>query len=148
MTARVALIAALSALLTNCNALPPQPDASQPSTGPDYGPIVAAYVRGHFKATAPPGGPAPYDNTSSYSDFEISNLRWVHAMSGWSWLVCIRFQDRGRSYAYALYIQANAVTDARYALEVDNCGAQNYVPFDITTGAIGQPTPAQLQPLH
>lgn len=147
MTARAMFAAVLLALVANCSALPPA-DPTPPTTGPDYGPIVAAYLRVHFKPAASPGEPAPYDNAASYSDFEISDLRWVHAMTGWSSLTCIRFQDRGRRYAYALYIQGNAVTDARYAIEADNCGAQNYVPFDITTGTIGRPTPPRLQPLH
>jgi hypothetical protein len=67
---------------------------------PDYGRIVASYLRQTFK------GISPYSSDPSpYSDFEISGLRWVHARTGWNWLTCVRFSQRGKSRTFAFYLQ-------------------------------------------
>jgi hypothetical protein len=77
---------------------------------------------------------------ASFENFEISGLRWVHALKGWSWLACVHFVDRGHQRTYALFIQNDAVVDARYAVQADSCGSQSYTPFDIVSGVLGQPT--------
>jgi hypothetical protein len=59
---------------------------------------------------------------------------------GWSWITCVRFQDRGHSRTYALFLQSGKVIEGRYAVETDACGAQAYAPFALMTGG--------LQPLH
>ena len=74
-------------------------DSSTPPE-PDYGRIVASYFRQTFK------GFSPYSSDASpYTDFEISGLRWVHARTGWNWLVCTRFNEHGTRRTFALYIQ-------------------------------------------
>src|SRR5215472_17358011 len=76
----------------------------------------------------------------SFENFEISELRWVHGLKGWSWLACVHFMDHGHLRTYALFIQNNAVIDARYAVQIDSCGSPSYTPFDVVTGSLGRPT--------
>jgi hypothetical protein len=86
--------------------------ASDPSipAKPDYGPMVSSYFRQTFK------GISPNSADALYTDFEISGLRWVHARTGWNWLVCVRFNERGKSRTFALYIDTKAV-DASQTFE-------------------------------
>lgn len=130
--------------LAHCSALPPD-YAATPEMPPAYGTLISQSLR-------------PYSSFASYTDFEISGPRWVHADSGWNWLVCLRYDDHGRRRYYSFLIANNKVVAARYDILTDRCGAQQYVPFDTTTGAIGtvgvpgqQPTvgaPAQQQPFQ
>jgi len=101
-------------------------DATPGATAdPSYGALIAGYIKKTFK-TLPP-----------VNTFEISQLRWVHAVAGWNWLVCVRFQERERMRTYALFIKDNAVVDGRYAVEADACNSRAYSPFDPETGVIG-----------
>ena len=130
---RGAAIAALficsAIVLAACSGLAASSEEA-PATGPDpaYQQLVANYLRSTFK------------DYPSYDYFEISDPRWVHAFQGWSWLTCVRFQDRGRSRTYALFLQSGKIVDGRYAVETDGCGTQPYAPFGLITGG--------LQPLH
>lgn len=107
-----------------------------PVTGPDpgYNALVAKHLNGLFK------------NNATYSGFEISDYRWVHTGKGWTWLTCVRFQDRDHPRVYAVYIKGNEIVDSRYAVQTDNCGVATYTPFDAMTGA-GR-GPGALAPLH
>lgn len=110
--------------------------ATPPATQPNYVPIVAAYLRSTFK------------DSTLFGDYRISQLRWVDSMKGWSWLACVHFQDRGRVRSYAVFIQTDAVVDARYAVETDRCESLTYTQFDLISGALGQPTPPAQPPLY
>ena len=111
-------------------------------------------------ASAPPAQPPAYvslsaqyllstlKDRSAYSGFAISGLRWVDSMKGWAWLACIHFQDHGQLRSYAIFIQDNAVVDARYAVETDACASQTYTPFDLVTGELGRPTAPVQPPLY
>src|ERR1700747_1058839 len=77
---------------------------------------------------------------TSFENFEISGLRWVHGLKGWSWLACVYFVDHGHLRTYALFIENEAVIDGRYAVQSDSCGLQTYTPFDGVTGGLGRPT--------
>ncbi|MDR3423443.1 MAG: hypothetical protein P4L80_19780 [Xanthobacteraceae bacterium] len=124
-----ALLISSAVVLAACSGLAASNDEA-PAAGPDpaYQQRVANYLRSTFK------------DYRSYDSFEISEPRWVHALQGWSWLTCVRFQDRGRSRIYALFLQSGKIIDGRYAVETDGCGTQAYAPFGLMTGG--------LQPLH
>jgi hypothetical protein len=124
-----ALLICSAATLAACSGLAASGEEAL-ATGPDpaYQQLVANYLRSTFK------------DYQSYDSFEISDPRWVHALQGWSWLTCVRFQDRGRSRTYALFLQSGKIVDGRYAVETDGCGTQPYAPFGLITGG--------LQPLH
>lgn len=107
--------------------------AAPPAEQPAYVSLAAQYLRSTLK------------DRSTYDDFEISGLRWVDANKGWSWIACVHFRDQGVLRSYAVFIQDNAVLDARYAVETDSCAAQSYTPFDLITGILGRPT-APMQP--
>jgi hypothetical protein len=128
-----ALFAALI-MLADCSAVPLM-DSAQPAVSPQYGALVSDALK-------------KFKGYTSYSDFEISAPRWVHATTGWSWLVCVRYNDGGRQRFYSFFIDGNKMVDQRYDIVVDQCGRQQYVPFDATTGAIGSPTPVQQQPIY
>jgi hypothetical protein len=119
---RAAPVAALLALAA-CSTMPVDV-ATEPAAPPNYGLLVSNTLKG-------------YKGFSGYSNFEISDLRWVHALTGWNWLTCVRYDDHGRQHAYALFIKDNAVVNGRYATAPDLCGTQQYRPFDIATGTIG-----------
>lgn len=128
-----ALLATLIAL-AHCSVAPP--DASAHQAAPvNYGPLIANALKA-FRGFA------------EYGDFQISGPRWVHALTGWSWLVCVRYDDHGHRRFYAFFIDDNSIVNARYDILMDQCGAQQYVPFDATTGAIGSPTPVLQQPIY
>ena len=84
----------------------------------------------------------------TYDGFEISALRWVTTIKGWSWLACVRFHDHGHTRIYAIFIQDGAVSDARYAVETDSCEAQTYTQFDLVSGELGRPTAPVQPPLY
>ena len=89
-----------------------------------------------------------FTNRLSFENFEISELRWVHGLKDWSWLLACILWINGHLRTYALFIQNNAVIDARYAVQVDSCGSQSYTPFDVVTGVLGRPTAARQPALY
>jgi hypothetical protein len=129
---RAALAAALMALL-GCSELAQPSEAAPPSAQPPYVSLAASHLQSVLKDRA------------SYDSFEISGLRWVDTIKGRSWLACVHFKDHGHLRTYAIFIQNNAVIDARYAVETDACEAQTYTQFDLVTGTLGRPT-APTQP--
>jgi hypothetical protein len=134
---RAALFAGLvfALLLPGCSELAQPADAiaAAPPEQPAYVSLAAQYLRSTFK------------DRTAYDAFEISGLRWVDANKGWSWVACVHFHEQGTLRSYAVFIQDNTVIDARYAVETDNCAAQNYTQFDVVTGILGRPT-APVQP--
>jgi hypothetical protein len=115
-------------VLQGCTELAQPSEAASPVPPASYVSLVAKYLSSAFK------------DRSNYQGFEISKLRWVVSFKGWAWLACVRYQDRGQTRMYALFIQDNSVVDARYAVETDACGTQTYTQFDLVTGVLGQPT--------
>ncbi len=98
-----------------------------PPAEPEYGRIVASYFRQTFKGFSPySSDPSPYTN------FEISGLRWVHARTGWNWLVCTRFDQRGTPRTFAFYIQ-NKQKESSQSFE---------------TTSTGKLTPAQIEQMN
>jgi hypothetical protein len=113
------------------------PDSAQPLTPqPPYVSLAAKYLQSALK------------DVRAYEDFEISPLRWVNTMKGWSWLACVRFHERGHTRIYAIFIQGDVVSDARYAVETDTCEAQTYTQFDLISGVLGRPTAPMQQPIY
>lgn len=123
-------------ILAGCSELATGSVAAAPATQPDYVPIAASYLRGVLK------------DRTFFEDFRISGLRWVDTIKGWNWLACVQFQDHGHLRRYAIFIQGDAVVDARYAVETDGCQAQAYTQFDLVTGALGRPTALQQPALY
>jgi hypothetical protein len=105
---------------------------SEAATAPAEQPAYAALAAKYFSETMA--------DRASFENFEISELRWVHGLKGWSWLACVHFVDHGHLRTYALFIQNEAVTDARYAVQSDACGSQSYTAFDVVTGVLGRRT--------
>jgi hypothetical protein len=132
---RIALVLTLIALPA-CSELAQPAEEVPPGAQPPYVLLAANHLRSVLKDRA------------SYDSFEISNLRWVQSLNGWSWLACVRFQDRGHRRSYALFMQANAVVDGRYAVQTDACDAQSYIQFDLATGELGRPTLPVQEPLY
>jgi len=114
----------------------PQQPSSELGDQAAYVALAANYLAAQLK-----GSPA-------YDSFEISAPRWVHAVVGWSMLVCVHFRDRGHRRTYALFIQGDGVVDGRYAVETDSCALQTYTPFSVATSGSGYGTAAGLGPLH
>jgi hypothetical protein len=134
--ARAALFTSLI-VLSGCSELAlPSDAATPPSPPPAYVSLAAKYLLSAFKDRA------------AYADFEISGLRWTDSIKGWTWLACVHFQDRGHLRSYAIFIQDNAVVDARYAVETDACETQTYTQFDLVTGELGRPTAPVQSPLY
>src|SRR5215831_18320688 len=113
---------------------------SEAATPPAEQPAYAALAAKYFSETMA--------DRLSFENFEISELRWVHGLKGWSWLACVHFVDHGHRRTYALFIQNDAVIDSRYAVHSDSCGSQSYMPFDVVTGVLGQPTAPRQPPLY
>ena len=134
-TAHAALL--LPFLLLGCSALSlPREDAPESGPDPTYNKLVAEHIKDTFKDYA------------SYDAFEISQYRWVHSIKGWDWLTCVRFQDKGRRLAYALFIKQKEIIEYRYAVETDGCDAQTYSPFAELGGAKSVDADGLLEPLH
>src|SRR5215469_17317997 len=134
---RRALLALMLLALSACTQLAqPSEAATPPAEQPAYAAIAAKY----FSSTMA--------DRASFENFEISGLRWVHGLKGWSWLACVHFVDHGHLRTYALFLQGDAVIDARYAVQSDACGSQSYTPFDVVTGVLGQPTVPRQPPLY
>jgi hypothetical protein len=122
--------------LTACSELAQPGEALPPDTPPPYASLAAKHLQSVLKDRA------------AYEGFEISGPRWVHSVTGWNWLACVHFHDRGHLRTYALFIQGNAVVDGRYAVETDACEPQTYQPFDLVTGVLGRPTTPVQPPLY
>ena len=133
-TQRVALVLTL-VVLAGCSSLAePQEGAATAALNSDYRRIIATHLKNAF-TKSPLTGPA-----------EISNPRWVLANKGWSWQVCVRFQDRGHQRTYALFFKGSEFLDERYAVLTDACDALTYSEFDLGSGAmrpgaVGDPGP-------
>jgi hypothetical protein len=113
------------------------PDSALPAAPqPPYVSLTAKYLQSALK------------DTRAYDGFEISPLRWVSTLKGWSWLACVRFHDHGHTRIYAVFIQDDAVSDARYAVATDTCEAQSYTQFDLISGELGRPTAPVQQPIY
>lgn len=110
-------------MLTACSALPAVVD-DQSEPPPPYDRIAAQHFKKAFKDYA------------SYGGIEISGLRRVFYTMGWSWLACVRFEAGGHRRLYAYYIQQDRVVEARYAVQTDECGTQQYAPFDLGSGTV------------
>jgi hypothetical protein len=126
-------------LLSGCSELAQSSDATTqalPPPVPPYAALAAKHLQSAFKDRSP------------YDGFEISNVRWVLANGGWSWLTCVHFRDRGHPRSYAIFIQNNIVVDARYAVETDDCEKQAYTQFDLISGELGRPTLPVQAPLY
>lgn len=121
-------------LLSACSAVPLAGNAAPPASPANYGVLVGNTLRG-------------FNGYSGYSNFAISAPRWVHAATGWNWLTCVRYDDRGQRRTYAFFMDTNAIVTARYGVLADQCGAQQYLPFDAATGTIAAPAPVPEQPL-
>lgn len=115
----------LALLLPACSPLA-LPQKQMPAAGPNasYEKLIASEINSLFKDRA------------SYQAFEISRARWVHAIKGWSWRTCVRFQDHGNRRTYTLFIKDGVVIDNRYAVETDGCNGETYAPFDPATGTL------------
>jgi hypothetical protein len=131
---RVAALLGATVILAQCAAVPPD-DPAQPVPPADYGKIAADALK-------------KFKDFSGYTDFQISAPRWVHAATGWSWLTCVRYNDRGRRVFYSFFIDNNAIVNARYDVRTDQCTAQQYVPLDVNSGTIGSPGSIVQSPLY
>lgn len=131
---RVAALSAAAIMLAACASVPTE-NPSEPVPPANYGRVVADALK-------------KFKDFSNYSNFQISRLRWVHATTGWSWLVCVRYDQRGLTRFYAFFLDGDTVANARYDVRTDGCPAQQYTPFDVLTGTIGTPTPLQQQPIY
>jgi hypothetical protein len=152
--ARFAIVLTLT-VLGDCSPVPPE-DLLEPQVVPDYASIIAGYLKHQGGQSDQGCSPSPtnpcnqrlFKDLSTYTDFEISNARWVHAITGWNWLVCVRFKDSGHQRIYSMFLQDKAVINARYDTISDNCPAQVYSQFDVLQGAVARTTSGQLDPLH
>jgi hypothetical protein len=131
-----ALLLAVSLLPACSNVALPQEDMPASGADPTYTKLVANHIRTTFKAY------------TAYEAYEISGPRWVHAIRGWSWLACVRFQDHGRQRTYAMFIKNGAVVDSRYAVRTDDCDLQAYAPFDPSSGAMQPMSIGTQQPIY
>ena len=101
-----------------------------------YDALVADHIKSSFK------------DYVSYDAFEISDYRWVHSVKGWSWLTCVRFQDKGQRLTYALFIKQKDIIENRYAVATDGCDAQTYSQFDLMGGTKSPGNSGLLEPLY
>jgi hypothetical protein len=134
--ARHAVLAAMLVTMPRCSQIVLPSDNQSPGLQPPYVSLAAKYMQATLK------------NPSLYDGYEISGLRWVDTVKGWSWLACVRFDDHGHKRTYAIFIQNNTISDARYAVETDSCEAQSYTQFDLISGVLGRPTAPVQQPLY
>jgi len=127
---------AIPLMLSGCSSLAFAPEDA-PAAGPDpsYNTLIAKHLR-------------KFEDINSFSGFEISDFRWIHSVKGWSWLTCIRFQDRGRIRTYALFIKDDDVVLGRFAVETDACAVQTYVPFAPMPDVRRPGTAGELEPLY
>jgi hypothetical protein len=131
-----AVLASLLIALPGCSEIALSNSAMPPGAEPAYVSLAAKYLQ------------SVLSDVRSYDGFEISGLRWVNTVKGWSWLACVRFHDHGHLRIYAIFIQNDAVNDARYAVETDTCEVQTYTQFDLISGELGRPTAPVQPPLY
>jgi hypothetical protein len=131
--AQRAMLALALLLPAGCSSLagPQDPPAALSA---DYRTQIATHLRTTFNKN-PLTGPA-----------EISEPRWVFGNKGWSWQVCVRFQDRGHQRTYTLFFKGSDFVDERYAVQTDACAAQTYSELDLgqvvtRPGSAGDPGP-------
>ena len=129
-----AALLAAAFVLAQCSSALPE-DVTQPAPPPNYGALIAKALK-------------DFKNLANYSNFQISSPRWVHAETGWNWLACLRYDDHGITRFYSFFIDGNSIVTQRYDVRTDRCPAQQYVPFDITTGTVGSPTQFTQQPIY
>ncbi len=122
-------------VLTGCSELALSTEAA-PAGGGNLDPGANALVINRVKAV--------FKDGAAYQAFELSGLRWVQTLKGWSWLACVRFQDHGHQRFYAVFVRDGAVTDDRYAVETDGCQTQAYAPLDQGLATV-QPAPIGIQ---
>ena len=115
-------------LLSACSAVPLAGSAVPPPNPANYGVPIGNALRG-------------FTGYAGYSNFEISSPRWVHAATGWNWLSCVRYYDRGQRRTYVFFIDNGTVAASRYGVLTDGCGAEQYLPFDAATGTVTAPIP-------
>jgi hypothetical protein len=132
----VAILVPVLAALPGCSEIALSNSSTPPGGQPPYVSLAAKYLQSALK------------DRQSYDGFEISGPRWVTALKGWSWLTCVRFHDHGHTRIYAIFIQDDIVSDARYAVETDACEAQTYTQFDLVSGELGRPTAPVQPPLY
>jgi hypothetical protein len=133
---RRAVLASMLIALPGCSEIALSNSAMPPGAEPAYVSLAAKYLQAVLR------------DVRSYDGFEISGLRWVNTVKGWSWLACVRFHDHGHLRIYAIFIQNDAVNDARYAVETDACEVQTYTQFDLISGELGRPTAPVQPPLY
>jgi len=92
-----------------------------------------------------------------FRDFRIAVGAWAQRLE---LAACVHFVDHGHLRTYALFIQNNAVIDARYAVQVDSCGSQSYTrstwlpacsagrPLRDSRRCTSEPTPARSTPIY
>jgi hypothetical protein len=114
------------------------PKADMPTSGPDptYVTLVSTTLKDNFKKLSPTDA------------VEISQPRWVHTVTGWSWLVCVHFQDQGHRRAYAYFINGSQIVDSRFAVQTDACDAQTYSSLDMASGTMKPTTTGEPGPLY
>jgi hypothetical protein len=131
---RGAVLLAAAIMLAECSAVPAENMAAGAPPA-NYGRVVADALK-------------KFKGYSSYSNFQISPLRWVHAETGWNWLTCLRYNDHGVTRFYSFFIDGDSIVNARYDARTDQCAVQQYVPFDVATGTVNSPTPLSQQPIY
>jgi hypothetical protein len=135
-TAPYAALLLLLGTMAGCSSLAVT-NEDTPASGPDraYNGLVANRLKS-------------FKNYASYDAFEISDFRWVRSINGWSWLTCVRFQERGQRRSYALFIKESRIIDSRYAIQADGCDTRAYSPFDQMVGATRPASAGVLEPLY
>ncbi len=113
--------------------MPPE-DPAQPSPPANYSALISKSLKG-------------FKDFAHFTNVQVSGLRWVDAITGWSWLVCVRYDEQQRQRFYAFFIDNNSIVNARYDVSTDRCAAQHYVPLDVATGTIASPSTLQ-QPIY
>jgi hypothetical protein len=111
--------------LPACSSMSVAPETA-PAAGPDpaYLNKIAVRFKTQFKTKPPTNG------------LELSQPRWLLSNNGWSWLVCMRFQDQGYRRGYVMYFDNKEILDNRYAVLSDGCDTQTYTPFDLETAKL------------
>lgn len=124
----LAALVAAAIMLAGCSAVPVE-NSTEPAPPANYGKTIADALK-------------KFKDFANYRDFQISSLRWVHAATGWNWLVCVRYNDRGLTRFYAFFLDGDSVVNARYDVRTDHCAVQQYAPFDVMGG------PGTQQPIY
>src|ERR1700761_7470293 len=82
-----ALVTPAMLLLADCSAAALSENATPAVAPANYGVLVGNTLKG-------------FKDYSGYSNYEISPPRWVHAATGWNWLICVRYFERGQRRTY------------------------------------------------